>query len=1053
MCWEVGHPLKRDGTSQRQRPIRELIPDNYPLDARTETDFLIFTRKLAAEIAHYDTQNQLSGDWQAFFPDGNSEEIEALLRSYIQEQELPPHLALFVVFLRLFRHAQEELNSLTEKHLSFYYEEVLLLTRKPPLPDELHVVFQLAKQAEPALVPAGSRLFAGKDVSGKLRHYVTQEEIVVSPVEVTALKALWFTGATVYAAPEANSRDGVGTPFRMEPHMWPPFGEPLFHPEGELGFAIASPMFFLSGGTRRITIWLEYTTSIPLGSSESALLRRHLSVFASGKKDWIPLTWIDSRQSGSAVILELEILPAQPSTVSLNDSSIEESYDTPFPVLKFTLNRNADRPLLSEMMSQNISGITIEVDVQDLPQIVLQNDLGPLDTSGKIQPFGSTPIRGSRFYVGSPEAFNKSLQSVRLRLPWLNVPSSTIGFPGHYVYYSEGITSNEGFQVTADALVDGHWENLTPLGGIPMFTPENIRTPRDIKLSLDTSPPDTELSTFRRYEAGLPAGFIRLTLNRDFLHQQYVRQKGVFVLSAGTREFSIPLQLPYTPELEEVFFSYTARERIFLNSSEQRGSFFHLWPFGSVGPLMHHSAVMATPLLPTLSNGQLLIGIQPLSPPQNLMLHFQVAEGSANSDALLSQGEILWSYWGSRGWTYMNAPTTAAPLPQNGQIFTDTTLELQQSGIIGFQLGRDAQTLDTWTEDPMYWLKAELQRNDPRIVPRMVAIQAQAVSAIFQDEGNDPQHYELPLAAEEVKRLTEQINGIKKVVQPFPSVGGRPAEQGLSFFARVSERLRHKQRAIAIWDYEHLVLEAFPEIYKTKCISHTGWDEENYYSEFQPGQVTVVVIPYWRLETALNPLKPNTSAGLRQRIYEYLLPHTTYFLLPSEESGRLIEVVNPKYETILLDFKVGFRAGRDPAFYRNRLNEDLRRLLSPWAYDEGANLSFGGKVFRSQLLAFVENRPYVDYVTDFRLWHRDAGPGIGEMCIAAPGPGGFSVGPFHSEPLEVAVPSTARSILVSAEAHRIHPLLPGEYPCDDSSLCEGGIGCMYVDIDFILDAD
>ena len=38
---------------------------------------------------------------------------------------------------------------------------------------------------------------------------------------------------------------------------------------------------------------------------------------------------------------------------------------------------------------------------------------------------------------------------------------------------------------------------------------------------------------------------------------------------------------------------------------------------------------------------------------------------------------------------------------------------------------------------------------------------------------------------------------------------------------RISERLRHKGRAITRFDYERITLEQFPEIWKVKCINHT----------------------------------------------------------------------------------------------------------------------------------------------------------------------------------------------------------------------------------------
>ena len=67
MAWEVGHPLRRDGTSQRQRLPAQLRPENVPIDDRTEAELLLFLTKLAPEFAYYNAQNQVDGDWGPFF--------------------------------------------------------------------------------------------------------------------------------------------------------------------------------------------------------------------------------------------------------------------------------------------------------------------------------------------------------------------------------------------------------------------------------------------------------------------------------------------------------------------------------------------------------------------------------------------------------------------------------------------------------------------------------------------------------------------------------------------------------------------------------------------------------------------------------------------------------------------------------------------------------------------------------------------------------------------------------------------------------------------------
>src|SRR6185295_12895700 len=81
-----------------------------------------------------------------------------------------------------------------------------------------------------------------------------------------------------------------------------------------------------------------------------------------------------------------------------------------------------------------------------------------------------------------------------------------------------------------------------------------------------------------------------------------------------------------------------------------------------------------------------------------------------------------------------------------------------------------------------------------------------------------------------------------------------------------------------------------------------------------------------------------------------------------------IEVKNPRYQKIQLDFKVRFTPGHEFNYYSKQLKQALVRFLSPWAYEATRPIAFGGRVYKSVLLDFVEELEYVDYVTDFKMY-------------------------------------------------------------------------------------
>src|SRR5262249_26458979 len=102
----------------------------------------------------------------------------------------PPHLVLFLAFLKLFQHLQGDLNQLTERHLRYYYEKELGLQRRAAVSDDLHVIFELARNAPPTLLRAGTLLDGGKDDKGRSLTYATQTEVVVSAATVKTIRRL-----------------------------------------------------------------------------------------------------------------------------------------------------------------------------------------------------------------------------------------------------------------------------------------------------------------------------------------------------------------------------------------------------------------------------------------------------------------------------------------------------------------------------------------------------------------------------------------------------------------------------------------------------------------------------------------------------------------------------------------------------------------------------------------------------------------------------------------------------------------------------------------------
>ncbi|HEX8242568.1 MAG TPA: baseplate J/gp47 family protein, partial [Longimicrobium sp.] len=623
---------------------------------------------------------------------------------------------------------------------------------------------------------------------------------------------------------------------------------------------------------------------------------------------------------------------------------------------------------------------------------------------------------GARFLVGCSEALGKALGELTLTLRWKDAPRS---FAALYEGYGQGgglrlrVGRGRGRPVprahgvdngsftAAARFVDGAVREVTA-AAVPLFDGDDARAAHEITFrpgeaarawslnpggqirALREAGAEWSVSQATRLGRARPVhaasaaahgqvvafdspsspsspagavpeatpGFVTLMLNRDFLHAEYRRQYVSAVITANGKAPDLPAE-PYTPAVQSISLSYTAHSRTVPVSSTSLDDFsdpdvqfFQLGPFG---PRREHGyqhqqlgLAAAVDLLPALQHrGELLIGLSSLSAGDSVSLLFQAAEGSA--DPSLPREPVSWAVLCDNHWK---------PL-ESRDLVLDTTNGLLASGIVRVLVPAEATVANTFLPAGLLWLKASVASHVDA-VSQLVEVAANAVEVEFQDPGAGPAHLGSALAARSITRVKSAPAALKSVAQPYASFGARAPEGDTAFRTRAAERLRHRGRCVTAWDYERAVLEAFPGIHRAKCVPHSrqgAW--------MAPGNVLMVVVPDLRNRNAVDPLRPRADADTLARIAAHLQARAGM--------GVRISVANPRYQPVRLHFAVRFRDGVEFNQGRQRLNGDLVRALCPWAFDDRHDVAFGGAVYRSVLLNFVEERPYVDYVTDFRL--------------------------------------------------------------------------------------
>ncbi|MBA1443746.1 MAG: baseplate J/gp47 family protein [Chromatiales bacterium] len=985
------YPLEHQGTSQSERQAPALPPHTLAIDGRNRDQLIAFGRRLAAHI-RFATPFGNEGNWSPLF------ELLENPDSLAEAHDAPPQAALFLAFIKLFEKAQGELNRLSKSHLDYYYRELLQLAPKPAQADHVNLLFEARPKRDQVTVAAGTVFTAGD-----LR-YATDRNVWINRTTIEHLCSLYREPASsqLHFALQSNSLDGLGAALPKEQPAWPAFGHTGI-PKATVGFALASPLLQLSSGKRTITASLR----LELGDEDPPLneAAKSLLIEFSGEKGWLgPFSAqsVEITESSDNWLLQfVVVLDAETEAVSAYDAEVlDGGFVTTLPLMKISVS--PDTPALREWLEQHdLVDMQLLTKVENAGELVAENDLGRLDTGKPFLPFGPQPKTGSTFAVASPEMLNKQVTSFSLNLNWKGVPAKRLS--DHYSAYrfnSSGqpcgtddcigqINNNNAFSAqmileredssrierkiklfdNSDATLpqtlisDEPPARLIPLTGLnyfymPLQTHSSFSALPWAGFNMISSFSLLPLNLIAR-KAATPSvkelqgvnrpGYIKLRLERDFLHQYYpiVLAKSM----AQDSGMAIP-NPPYTPELESVQLTYEAQtgwvDPTDGNAAAYIGAEIRLYqttPFGQrevhgfLKSQLDASINDKIRLLPDSSpEGQLFIGLREQPDTAFLDLLIQVDEGSANPEKNIET--VIWSLLESDHWRDLTEE----------EILFDESNGLLTSGILRVNIPARPPQTNHWMPQGLIWLRARVENNSDAVC-HLIDLHPQAASAHLLEAGKNPPHLTSALPPKSIGKAVKSLDGIKGASQPYASICGQAKESDQTFYTRVSERLRHKQRAVTLWDYERLVLQAFPELYRVKCLPHLPG----------PGHVSLVVIPDIRQRKAYDPLQPRIDKDTESRIDKLLAALNSTFASA--------KVFNPDYEKIRLDIAVAFKPEYPFGAASQALQKALQQHLAPWTGDATTMPAFGGRIHKSMLLAFIMDQPSVDYVQQLKLYH------------------------------------------------------------------------------------
>lgn len=930
-----------------------------------------------------------------------------LLPQSMTSEHHDPAVGLLVAFVKLYQKLQTKINGFTEQHLDFYYQQVLKAEPQALVPDRAHLVLQLSVADKEVTIAKDTEFVAGIDQDKRDIIYAADQTVVLNDARVERLltlflpqeqgttKACWLDNIAALPDGEAQERE------QLLPHALlgaPRDGKrPSTVTQARLGFALASNVLLMKEGRRRIRVSLQYDaqrssdkTTLEAQVRAFTLVRENASASAqvaaekdaffkifsdmfqlsvTGTEGWIPVdaylpscSLVDDSVKENCLTLEFNLPQDQGAVVPYQTTLHEENFNTALPLLRFTLKPNEYQYPYDILRKLALKEARIDVLVQGCRELLLHNNIGQLSPLAPFAPFGPLPNLGSYFIVGYDEIRTKQLSGLDVEVEWGDLPPSGMDFNGWYRSYSQPPKTSD-FVINVSLMANGKWLPSDSRHNQPISLfglnheygrAGGISTHR--RLSCDAvvayyKPQENHQANHEFvYSPSTKSGLFKFTLAGPvgaFGHQEYPHLLSQ-TLTHNTRVKNpllakpIP-RAPYTPQITAISLNYSAYAVIsFENSNERtpeayKEKLLHLHPAGweSLSQPSGHR-VLQVPQYDALGN--LFVGLKSSRLGGNLTLYFHLHRDSLPMPENKSP-RLQWWYLQQNQWLALD--------PR--RILADSTEGFMTSGIITLELPLDWDPEQTLLPPDLYWLRVSGQEGLENF-SRVYSVYAQAIQVSWR-QGFRPGQ---TLSAGSITRPRNSIPGLGKVSQVCRSIGGKAAEESRHVRTRLSERLRHKNRALTPHDYELLILEAFPEIYKVKCFANM---RSSHPGQICPGHVLIVPLPYLGLDGHQH-YKPRLSGHLIHAVREFVQKLAPPFAT--------ISVENPLYEEIQVRCTITLQPGLRGGYYSNLLNQDLCEYLSAWNR-LGYTTHFGWCIRQYDLESYIQSLDYIEQVSDFSM--------------------------------------------------------------------------------------
>lgn len=950
--------------------------------------------------------------------------VRDLLPASMRNGTHDPAQSLLLSFISLFQQLQTRLNRFGDKHIDFYYQQVLGMRPKAQIPDHAYLVLQSSPNAKLMQIPLGTAFVAGIDAEQREILYVAEQAAQLNDAKVTALHSVYFDKKPSdrrLLITQSSYQQKIDVPAPdcepQELEKLPPLPllgapKPGDHLAGgkpsRFGFAIASNTLLMQEGEREVRVLFHFrddarytlessmkqiaeqaqqerqntapaNSAIRLSDVFVKLLRSMFRISLTTAEGWLTVAEyrpeyheLNADLPANCLALHFSLSPSAPAISAYQATIHGEAFQTGLPVMRCEMTQNEYAYPYDLLCHWLIQDIDIDVEVKGCRQLILHNHIGQLSALAPFLPFGPLPDLSSYLIVACEEVMEKSLKEVSLQVEWAGLPTALGGFPQHYRAYQTPLKA-DSVLIKPAVLVDGKWLKAT--NNIPLFqyevhadgsTSNQVRSENDWNLgqivpffkpsAIHKQDPNTPLT----YTSATMNGMFKLSLDGPeggFGHQEYP-QLLTQILTQNARNRKVGLSQampnpPYTPQISRIVLNYRASTTISFQQTHsqlsiadsRRERFLHLHPLGC--ETMGNSDVKNIAMVPRYpAAGNLFIGLHASQLRTALRLYFYLREDSLPMTKIAQTG-LQWWYLASNRWRKM----------EQACILDDSTFGFMTSGIVHLQVPEEIDQNNTIMPADLYWLAVSAEHGLERFCS-LYSVFAQAIKVVWSPDSG--QKLAPTLAAFSIQRSHSLIPGLRRVLQMRSSFQGQAAESREQFRTRTSERLRHKNRALTAADYELLILEKFPQVFKVKCFSHLR-SEQDPKQRMRPGHILIVPIPH---------LSPGGHANQKPTLSGHVIQEIQAFIRQYAPADARISVENPVYEDIqvrcTVKLKTAMASSRFAGRYIEEMNQAICDYLSPWIA-QGQQQHFGWTLQQHNIVAFLHELAYVEEVTAVSL--------------------------------------------------------------------------------------